>query len=207
MRVALNRRRLAGQIVENEQLERQDVRHAIANNSVWTNVNAKACDFSSGNFSGARFDRCTFLDCDFRQSILVASFMQCRFINGNFDDCAFVAAEIRECAFMDGRAQYASFERATVISSRLGLNLHGARLDFAEGREVDWTGANLWNALIPLGCAMFAGSAIDERQGAMYLALIGETTGGISAENRQKLAEMIQGPHGRAVMRLVRGQP
>lgn len=178
MNISKNRRRLAGQLFEDLDETGGDLRHAIAMGSRWVNCTFRSSTFAMGDFGNATFDRCIFIECDLSQAILIARFIDCRFEHCDLDSANLTAAELRGCTFAGGRAQFSTWERATVVNCALSMDLHSARLDFAEGKGVNWSGANLWNALIPLGCAFFAGSEIDEREADMFLSLLLETKGG-----------------------------
>jgi uncharacterized protein YjbI with pentapeptide repeats len=202
--ITKDRRRLSGQLLEGITDHRADCRNALATGSTWRECSIDASQFGQANFANAFFDRCTFRRCSFDQAVLIARFQDCTFTECSFDQASFAAAEIRNTTFDGGSADYSTWERATVLDSKLGLSLHGARLDFAEGRGVDWSGANLWNALIPLGCAFFAGSRVDAREEEMFLALLMETKGEL---DRSALEQMVSPDNRsrRVVMRLLRG--
>lgn len=167
------RRRLGGSVHEDEAFEGLDLRAAIAVSSVFRNCSFKECKFNGAALDNATFENCTFSDCSLEMCRMICRLYGCEFYRCNLDQSIFTGADIRNTRFKDCRLEYAIFDRASVINGAfLHCQLHGARLDFAATEDVDFTGSNLWGAVIPINCAMFSGSTFDKRQIGLLLAML-----------------------------------
>lgn len=173
MSLQRHRRLLAGSTWNDVTFSRQDLRHAIAVGATFTNCTFRDCKLNLGRFEGASFFGCHFEDCSFEQAELRALFRNCVFVECNLDAALFNGAILERTYFERCRLEYAVFTRATVIGGGfLGCQLHGTYLDVAESSGVDFSGSNLWGAVIPLGCAVIVGNKFDHRQLHLLLGVV-----------------------------------
>jgi hypothetical protein len=84
----------------------------------------------------------------------------------------------------------------------VSADLHGARLDLACSDGVDWSGSNLWGAVVPLNCAFIASNRFDRRQLHMFLALLQYSTGNV--EDLDDIDRIVDDRYRKLVRRLVR---
>lgn len=200
MNISAQRRRLSGQTFRGEKYAGQDLRGAIALGATFEDCEFKDCKFGQAQLQNATFEGCRLYDCNFDQAVLVCRILGCHFERCSFDQAVFAAAHIKDSKFYEGRAQYADFSRATVENTVLSLDLHGARLDFAESNHVSFAGSNLWGAVVPLGCAFFVGNEFDGRQLAYLLALVRLSEG--NSEAREILKQLVPERIERVVQRI-----
>jgi fluoroquinolone resistance protein len=176
MTLQRQRRRLSGSVHEAETFQSMDLRNSIAVSSVFKDCTFKDCKFNGATLDNATFDNCIFLRCSMQMCRLISRLYGCTFADCDLDQSAFNGADIRGTVFRACRLEYAIFDRATVIDGKfLNCQLHGARLDFAETQNVDFTGSNLWGAVIPISCATFVGNRFDRRQIGLFLAILTKT--------------------------------
>jgi len=158
-----NRSRLSGLEVRDEAIVGLDLRYAVAQSSRWTNCTFERVRFSASNFGDATFDGCTFRKCRLDRAALVSRIYRTLFESCDFDETSFRGADIQESVFDVGRAHYSDWSRASLIKTRVNLDLRNALLTFNLTDGVDFTGSNLWSAAIPWNCASFVGNTFDER--------------------------------------------
>lgn len=170
------RMRLAGSEVTDAYYQRVDVRGGVAEYSRWLGCTFIDCRLSTSAFTGATFDRCRFVRCDFSKAILVSSIYRTEFDSCNLDDCTLRGADIQGTTFTRSRAQRSDWTRANLKDCKLDLDLRGAVLNFSSTDNVDFTGANFWSALLPFNCAGFVGNTFDERQIELFHCLLGAST-------------------------------
>lgn len=179
MNIERNRRRLTGHRYEGLAFEGLDLRGALAESSLWINCTFDRVKFGQAALGNGTFQGCRFTDCDFGQATLISRLYRCAFTDCDFSQALFAGADIQATTFAHCRFQYANFQRATLTDVGLiDCDLHGAALDFAVSRRVDFSGSSLWGALIPLNCAMFVGNTFDRRQVHHLLALLCHGKGG-----------------------------
>lgn len=181
--------RLSGAEVVDGYYEGVDVRGALAQSSRWLGTTFKSCRLSNAAFADATFDRCRFIDCDFsgKETALVSRIYNSTFEACNFDHARFLGAEIIGCRFVRCRAQHSDWSRATVIDTILFIDLRGATLNFAQTRNVDFTGANLWSAMLPFNCAGFVGNTFADREINMFLSLLGDSKSRLAKELEKRV--------------------
>jgi uncharacterized protein YjbI with pentapeptide repeats len=173
MSLQRRRRLLAGSEWKDETFLSQDLRGAIAVGAIFTNCTFRKCKLSRGKFGGAFFSGCHFESCEINQAILQSRISDCTFVECDLDESLFDSAIIERTHFERCRLEYAVFSRATILGGGfLGCQLHGTYLDVAESVGVDFTGSNMWGAVIPLGCAAIVGNRFDHRQLHMLLGIV-----------------------------------
>lgn len=205
MSIQKNRRRLSGQEFVDRTFQGEDLRNGIAQGSRWVRCTFVECKLDGANFGDATFVECKFERCTLRQTILVSRIYWSRFHECEMDQVQLTAADIQNAQFLDCRLDYSNWDRATV--QRTGINdcgMHGARLDFAETKDVDFSGSNLWGVVVPISCATFSGNRFDRRQMHMLLALLSKSIGNDS--ERGAIRSIVDVRYQRSVDRLVDAQ-
>lgn len=207
MELSKHRRRLSGNLFEDRTFTNEDVRNALADQAGFKKCKFKNCKFANASFAGATFLECEFEDCDFRGAVLTARIYDSKFVRCDLDQASFASAHVVASRFEVCRLQYCSFYRATVErTSFIDCSLHGAVLDFAVSSGLDFTGSNLWSAVIPLGCGFFLGNRFDRRQLHMLLSLLGRLECPDSVDTMARVREVVDGKTYRLVTRLIDGQ-
>lgn len=202
MSLQRNRRRLAGLVVSDQEFLNQDLRNGIAVGASFTNCTFKSCKMGRVTFEGASFLGCHFEDCDFGQAALVCRITDCSFYECDFDQAVFGAAIIERTLFQRCRLEYASFSRATMLGGGfVDCQLHGTYLDLAESNGVDFSGSNLWGAVVPMSCAILPENKFDHRQLHMLLALM--SMADIEPDDKEKLLSIVDPKVLKLVDRLV----
>lgn len=197
------RRTLPGSKHEGEVFEGLDLRHALMGLAEFKDCTFRDTKLFKADMRDATFINCTFDNCDLTQAIVIARLYGCRFVDCNLDAALFNGADIRETWFKEGRAEYADFSRASMFGGGFKhVNMHGARLEFAQTDNVDFQGSNLWGAVIPISCAVLVGNHFDTRQIHSLIALLLHSHWNFSAE----MTHHIQERYKKMVNRLVRSQ-
>lgn len=167
-----------------------DFRCGLAMESVLKNCRFDQAKLDGINCSGSKLTNCTFDRCTLNGAVLSASTLtNCEFIECELDMARFDAAILQNVGFTGGRAEYSSFQEATVLDSRFDIQLHGADLRFADSRNVDYGDSNLWGAAITAGCAQFRGNRFSDRQVDIFLALVAQASG---PERRARIEAVIE---------------
>lgn len=195
-----NRRRLAGQEYVDQSYANLDLRNAQAYQSRWVRCTFTNCKLDQAYFADATFVGCVFTDCSLTQATLVTRIYSTTFENCNLDQVLLKGADIQDSRFT-GRAQYSDWQNATILRTEVSIDLHGARMDITASTGVDWSGSNLWGAVVPLGCAFFAGNIFDKRSLHVFLALVTKTRG--NDNDRSDIGRLVDARYKRIVDRLV----
>lgn len=202
MDIQKSRRRLGGHIATDQTFTNLDLRGMVAQQSVWTRCHFVKCKLGQVALGDATFIDCHFVDCDLGQATLVSRLYQTTFTNCNLDQAVLTGADIQGSMFRNCRMEYVNMERATLRNvEMLDCALHGARLDFAESDSVDFTGSNLWGAVIPINCAFWVGNRFDRRSLHMLLGLINRSAG--DTNTRDDVRSITDERYERLVNRLV----
>jgi uncharacterized protein YjbI with pentapeptide repeats len=164
--------RLSGLKIEKQVVEGADLRHALAQGTLWNEVVFRGTRFTGADLSGSTFKDCTFEKCQMTGGVWTVRMHGCQVIECDLDDSSFVAAYLSKNAFVGCRAQFSNWHRATIVESKMDIDFRGAHLNFASTSDVDWSGSGFWSAMIPLNCAMFTGNTFDERQVRGLAALL-----------------------------------
>lgn len=206
-KLSRERRRLSGQLFEDQTFTNEDVRNGLADQAGFKNCTFVDCEFANASLGGAALIGCKFTGCDFRGAVMVARIYDCEFTDCDLDQATFGGAHVRGTRFTRCRFQYTDWTRATVEqTSFLRCSMHGARLDMAVSRGLDFSGSNLWGALIPLGCAMFVDNRFDRRQLHMLLALLQRIDGPDAVATVRAVRPLIDPKTLKLVDRLVDGE-
>lgn len=203
MSLQKHRRRLLGGRYGPDHVLKEDLRNAVGASALFEGVRFEDTKFGQGDFLSAAFVDCSFTRCDMAGIRLLGTTLQkCLFKDTNLDQADFTAANIQDTHFDTCRLQYSSFRRAYFIGGSLTrCDLHGALLDFAQAQRIDYSGSNLWGAVVPLGCQFFVGHRFDHRQIHFFLSLVSHVDG--ETDEVQRVAD----PKIRRVVdRLVRGE-
>lgn len=172
-----NRARLSGQEFTDETFEGLDLRNSVAQQSRW-----KGCTFRSVRFDGsalgdATFDGCRFERCSFQGATLVSRIYRSTFERCNLDRALLVGADLKDTTLRGCRAQFSDWTRASLADCKLDVDFRGACLNFALTTNVDFSGSNLWSALVPFNCAMVYGNRFDTRTIGALVALLSYAEG------------------------------
>lgn len=201
MKIQLERRRLSGSEHVDQVFENLDLRNALAWGSVWKSCTFKNVKFGLADLRNTTFVECRFEDCDFSHAVLAARLNYCHFTRCAFDQAIFSGANVIDCSFLSSRAEYSNWFGAVVERTRMDLSLRGANLDFGVTKDVDFSGANLWSALIPMNCQGLVGNTFDKRQVHLFLATLCKAV--IPEEDRKAVSSIVIPRYARMVDRLV----
>lgn len=167
------RRSLPGSTWENETFEGLDLRHALMAVATFNKCTFRDTNLARADMSNSTFIGCTFDHCDMTQAVMIGRFYECVFIDCDLDDAVLRGADIRGTWFKGGRAEYTDFTRASMFNGGFKhVNMHGARLEFAQTDKVDFSGSNLWGAVVPISCSLMVGNTFDARQIHSLFALL-----------------------------------
>jgi uncharacterized protein YjbI with pentapeptide repeats len=136
--------------------------------------------------------------------VLVSRIYRSTFTACSFDFARFNGADVRGVSFTRCRAQYSTWPLATLENVKLDCDLRGAKLDLAQSDGIDFTGANLWAAVIPINCAFIVGNTFDERTAGCFLALMSRAK--LPPGLREWVEEAIPKHSKRLVERIMRDQ-
>lgn len=154
------------------------MRAARAQNSEWAKCHFEYCDFDSSDFSGARLLDCSFLGCSFQNAVFIgcdvyASFVECDMVSTNFTN-----ARIHDSSFDECKMEYSSFLDCNISHLKFtDSNLSGAYLLYMYAKDIDYSGSNLHNVSIKLGCPFFRDAKFDRRQWSYMQSLISQVSG------------------------------
>lgn len=201
MNIQLGRRRLAATEWVDQKFTNLDLRNALARDSRWVRCTFTNVRLSQADFGNATFVECRFEGCDLRQAVLISRIYHTEFVKCDFDQALFSGADIQDARFLQSRAEYSKWDSSTVIRSRIDCSLRGANLDFGLTDGVDFTGSNLWSALVPMNCQGLVGNTFDKRQVHLFLATL--CKGVIPEEDRQAVSSIVSPRYAKMVDRLV----
>lgn len=201
MRIQLSRRRLSGAEHADETFEDLDLRNALAFGSIWKNCTFKRIKFGQADFRNATFFECRFEDCDFSQAILVCRINFTKFLRCVFDQANFSGSNVNDSEFTQCRAEYSAWIGAVVERTKMDLSLRGANLDFGVTDNLDFTGANLWSALLPMNCQGLVGNTFDKRQVHLFLAALCKAV--IPEEDKKAVSSIVIPRYAKMVDRLI----
>jgi hypothetical protein len=105
---------------------------------------------------------------------MAARFDRTTFESSNLDEANFEGAWLTDCSFSRCRAQRSNWFNSTLARVRFDVDLRNANFTPALSEAIDFTGSNLWGAVVPLNCALVSANRFDERQIGMFLALLGQ---------------------------------
>ena len=181
------RRKLAGSVHKDEVFSYQDLRNGIMVGATYDNCTFKSCKMNSLRMEASLFIRCHFEDCDLQHANMMAKFQDCSFLKCNLDNVNLVTAILERTLFEDCRMEYAALSRATMVGGGIvDTALHGAYMDMAGAEGVDFSGSNLWGAVLPMSCAIFVGNKFDHRQLHLLLGLVYKSL--LSGDDAQRIS-------------------
>lgn len=171
---AIHKRRLQGNQAKGETFKGLDLSNMEAYGAHWIGCTFEDCDISLANLSGTgSIEECTFINCDLKMTSFRASairltkFSGCDLRKSSFMGCSPLADSV----FDDCKMQYSGFFEASVYRTNFtNCNLHGADLRFIEASGNNFTGSNLWNVSVNIGCQFFS-SVFDERSVELWAAI------------------------------------
>lgn len=201
MNIQRDRRHLSGSNFVDETFANLDLRNAVAQNGEWLRCKFINCKLDQATFANATFVNCVFESCEMRQTIMVSRIYSCTFRFCQMDQASFNGADIQDSRFDKCRAEYSQWSAATLVRTAVDCELHGARLDINRSDRVDWTGSNLWGAVVPISCATFVGNRFDKRQMHLFLALLCKSTG--NDNDREDVRSLVDERFQRLLDRLV----
>ena len=157
---------------------RGDFRNALSEHCAFESMTFSECQMGAASFYHSIFVNCEFHDCN----LTLGNFNACSFKNSHFyrctlDQAKFIATSFDTCSFIEGRAEYATFEDASLKDVKFETQLHGADLRWHKAVNVDYGNSNLWGASIKVGCRQFVGAKFDQRQLELFLGLLTKSTG------------------------------
>jgi uncharacterized protein YjbI with pentapeptide repeats len=197
------KRRAQGFQATGEKYERQDLRSLSSYLSNWTNCAFTDCemglaDLNTSKLTGVVFNGCRLYGSNFNMATLTdVSFIDC-----DLEQASFRNAVMRGVSIGRTRGAYSSFAGATMKTVRFWkTNLHGADLDFVEGKSVEFDDCNLWSAKASFGCAFYS-STFDETSAQRFAAMLGRVYP--TQDGREKL-KALAGFQFRIVDRLMKG--
>jgi uncharacterized protein YjbI with pentapeptide repeats len=168
-----------------------DFRNAIGYKAKWTKVLFLEANFANANLFGGEFEDCIFekttLD---RVNFTGSTFRNTHFVECSLDQAIFDNSILRAVTIRGGRAEYASFNNASMNEVELDTQLHGADLRFGYTKDLSYGHSNLWGSSINVNCNNFVGKKINERGLKLFLALLSKTTG--NPELTAKIRELVE---------------
>jgi uncharacterized protein YjbI with pentapeptide repeats len=178
-----------------------DFRNGLAEKCAFYEMTFDECHMEQASFFRSIFVNCTFKKCQMGLGNFNAcSFKDCNFYDCTLDQAQFKSATFDTVCFIGGRAEYVSFEGASVKDVLFDLQLHGADVRWHAAHNVDYGVSNLWGATVKIGCKQFVGAKLDSRSLELFIGLLAKTKG--NDEIREKLKSIISPTASRVVDRL-----